>query len=183
MIPRLIIVEGPDNCGKSTLAKAIATRFNATYWRMTSGTGLCEHDAMRLYQLNALDNAEINIKAGRTVVFDRHWPSDQVYGTILHGRPSLSDLDLAFVLEKCESLNVIYINCWRANAIEEHAKAKDPDHPYEDEQYAQVVSGYEQLFQLDSLGQGLPVVPYYLDGFIAQPTLLDAFLQGLTVTQ
>jgi thymidylate kinase len=178
MIPRLFIIEGPDNCGKSTLAQAIANRFNAVYWRLTSGQGLCEHAAMRLYQSNALDNAEVNIKAGRSVVLDRHWPSDQVYGTVLRGKPSIDGELLAAVELQCRSMNVVYINCWRDNATLEHAKQKDPDHPYEDEVYTKVVDGYQELF--DELGKKAMVVPYYLDSFIKQENLLPAFLEGLS---
>lgn len=178
MIPRLFIVEGPDNCGKSTLAKAIATNLGATYWRMTSGQGLSEHDAMRLYQLNALDNAKINIAAGRSVVFDRHWPSDQVYGAILRGRPSLLPTDLRLVELECKSLSVVYISCCRDNAVEEHAKEKDPDHPYDDSVYEQIVERYDELFS-ELTASGAKVVDYYLDAFIKQESLLPAFLEGL----
>lgn len=178
MIPRLFIVEGPDNCGKSTLAQAMATSLGATYWRMTSGQGLCEHDAMQLYQLNALDNAKINIQSGRSVVFDRHWPSDQVYGTILRGRPSLSSMDRGIVEIDCEALSVVYINCYRNNAVEEHAKAKDPDHPYDDKVYTDVCLGYQALFD-DLNSKGARVIDYYLDAFLQQESLLPAFLEGL----
>lgn len=178
MIPRLFIVEGPDNCGKSTLSEYIATRFNAVYWRLTSGQGLCEHDAMRLYQANALDNAKVNIDLRRSVVLDRHWPSDQVYGKILRGRPSISGELLSAVKQQCRGMNVIYINCWRDNAVMEHAKQKDPDHPYEDEVYAKVVASYQEFFA--ELEKTETVVPYYLDSFLKQKTLLPAFLEGLS---
>lgn len=174
MTPRLIIVEGPDNCGKSTLAQAIALSLGGVYWRMTSGQGLSEHTAMALYQRNALDNAEINIKAGKVVVFDRHWPSDQVYGTVLRGQPSCDSLQM---YSRCKQMHTIYINCIRDNAIEEHEQAKDPDHPYDSEVYEAIIKGYEDLF-LD-LEQSAPVVPYHLDLFIKQPTLLPAFYEGL----
>jgi thymidylate kinase len=172
MKPRLIICEGADNCGKSTLAKAIANNLNGVYWRLTSGPGLSEHDAMALYQRNALDNAAVNIDLGRTVVLDRHWPSDQVYGTILRGRPST---DALLMEENCDSFDPIYIHCYRYNAVEEHAKCKDPDHPYEDSTYAKVVAAYDRFF--DGLGRRQVVVGYPLDNFIDKPGQLDAFIQ------
>ena len=174
MKPRLIICEGPDNCGKSTLAKKIARHYGGVYWRLTSGPGLNEHAAMALYQKNALDNAEVNITAGKVVVLDRHWPSDQVYGSILRGHPSCA----GHVMEQqCEELDAIYIYTHRHNAVEEHAKTKDPDHPYDDSVFAQVVKTYD-VFMAD-LQQRQPVIGYYLDNFIGRPEQLDAFIQGL----
>ena len=174
MKPRLIICEGPDNCGKSTLARAIAYRYNAVYWRLTSGKGLSEHDAMALYQQNALDNAEINIEQGRVVVLDRHWPSDQVYGPILRGRPSLA---WEPVEKRCQDLNALYIHCFRSNAVAEHAKRKDPDHPYEDEIYQRVVTQYDLFFS--ALRERQPVIGYYLDNFLDRPSQLSPFVEGL----
>jgi hypothetical protein len=137
--PRLIIVEGPDNCGKSTLAKQIAAVTGYAYWRLTSGPGLSEHKAMELYQSNALDNVSDNLDNSRGVVLDRHWPSDLVYGTVLRGTPSCNPERMRI---RCENLGARYILCSRSNAIEEHASAKDPDHPYDDEIYASIVKGY-----------------------------------------
>lgn len=176
MKPRLIICEGPDNCGKSTLAKRIAEHFHGVYWRLTSGKGLSEHDAMRLYQQNALDNAEINIREmRRVVVLDRHWPSDQVYGPVLRGRPSCSGIEME---ARCATLDAVYIYCHRKNMVEEHAKSKDPDHPYEDSVYEQVVLGYDNFFH--GLQQRRDVIGYYLNNFINREEQLKMFFEGLT---
>jgi thymidylate kinase len=174
MKPRLIICEGPDNCGKSTLAKKIARYYNGVYWRLTSGKGLSEHDAMALYQKNALDNAEVNITAGKIVVLDRHWPSDQVYGTILREHPSCAGHAME---QQCEELDAIYIYCYRNNAVTEHAKDKDPDHPYEDDIFASVVAAYDSF--MADLQTRQPVIGYYLDNFIDRPEQVDSFIQGL----
>jgi len=176
MKARLIIVEGPDNCGKSTLAREMAKRIGCAYWRLTSGPGLCEHEAMALYQRNALDNAKVNIQNGMTVIMDRHWPSDVVYGTVLRGRPSV---DARVMEQLCEELDTIYIHCYRNNAVREHAKAKDPDHPYEDEDYVKIISGYDKLFYDMSVRSDRVVIGYYLDNFINRPEQLDAFISGI----
>jgi hypothetical protein len=173
MRARLIIVEGADNCGKSTLARAIAKRLRCPYWRLTSGPGLSEHAAMRLYQLNALDNAAVNISHGLPVVLDRHWVSDVVYGTILRGEPSTDPL----VMEtRCEELDAVYIHCQRHDAIAHHAKNKDPDHPYDDDIYARVYASYVHMFR--QLDQWHEVIGYQLDNFIDRPNQLTAFIEG-----
>ena len=174
MKPRLIICEGADNCGKSTLAKKLAEAFHGIYWRLTSGPGLSEHEAMALYQRNALDNAQVNIRLGRVVVLDRHWPSDQVYGPILRGRPSCDGMVME---DLCEQLDAIYIYCYRANAVAEQAKHKDPDHPYEDGVYQRVLDGCEEFFE--RLRTTQQVVGYPLDNFIDRPEQTRAFIEGL----
>jgi len=180
MRPKIIIVEGPDNCGKTTLAKSIAYRLNATYWHMTAGKGLVDHDAMALYQLNAIHNAIVNVEQGRTIVFDRLWPSDVVYGTALRGRPS-TPVDQFIELLKPHA---VYIFCMRANAIEEHAKNQDPDHPYDPSVYASIYDGYMRL--LSKFEKEHPnVLTYWLDNFISNQKIdrsgqVNAFIYGLS---
>lgn len=174
MIPKLIILEGADNCGKTTLATAIAKYYRAVYWRLTAGPGLCEHQAMSLYQSNALDNAEVNIANGLPVVIDRHWPSDAVYGPVLRDGPST---DLKRMEKRCAKMDAVYIYCYRDNATKEHAKSKDPDHPYADDVYDQVLEGYEELFT--DLAQRRTVISYYLNNFIDRPGQMNAFIEGL----
>lgn len=177
MIPKIFIVEGPDNCGKSTLAKEIAKRVGGNYWHMTSGPGLDDHRAMSRYQLDALKNAEINLELGNTTVFDRHWPSDQVYGLELRDRPSL---DFDQMMMESMRLRIVFVFCHRHNAVKEHEKNQDPDHPYDSESYARIVDGYRDLHRLMEVEiPDARVVGYHLDNFIGRPSQLDAFITGL----
>lgn len=176
MTPRIIIVEGPDNCGKSTLAKELATRFNANYWHMTSGPGLCEHGAMELYQRDAFKNALVNLEMGHTTVFDRHWPSDQVYGPILRG---IASMEMDYWIEECQANEVVIIFCDRNNAQEEHEKNRDPDHPYGARIYQEVLDGYRDLCELLQSTTNIKIIEYPLDNFMDRDSQLDAFMEGL----
>lgn len=172
-LSKFIILEGPDNCGKTTLAKWLAKELNAVYWKLTCSPALSEHQAMADYQANALDNIKINLNMGRTVVVDRFWPSDRVYGPVFRDHPSLPER----YEEECRNLNANYIYCTRNNMVAEHAKAKDPAHAYPDEAFAEVVRGYEILF--DELSHTDPVFTYNLDtaislGFCATKNSLQA---------
>lgn len=176
MTARIIIVEGPDNCGKTTLAKAIAFRLNGNYWHMTSGPGLQEHDAMELYQKDAFKNAVVNLEMGHTTVFDRHFPSDQVYGPVLRGRASM---EIDKWIDESKAYDVLFIFCDRIDAVAKHEANQDPDHPYDSERYAALVQGYRNIRK--AMEEALPgqVIGYNLDNFIDREDQLNAFINGL----
>lgn len=141
--PKLIIVEGPDCCGKSTLSQALAETLRAVYWHFTS-TKLLAH-ANTDYMVNGLENAVSNLELGRNVVFDRFWPSEHCYRPVF--RP-----DFPFdtrVREMCRDLDCIYIFCKDSKdmetAVNRHARHQDPEHPYDDVSYGQVYGNYLQL--------------------------------------
>lgn len=178
MTPRIIIIEGPDNCGKSTLAKQIADRYNANYWHMTSGPGLEQKEAMSLYQRDALKNALVNLDSGRSTVFDRHWISDQVYGLELRNGPALPFEEM---LQWSLKNDVLFIFCYREDAVQAHAQEKDPDHPYDDGVYAKLVEGYDAIRHV--LGDYLPennIIGYCLDNFLEKPDQTKSFIEGLS---
>src|SRR6266550_1572619 len=87
MNTRFIIVEGPDSSGKTTLAKFLAERTQSLYWH-SSGNKIL-HSVMPIYHLTMLDSIEENLKMGRSVMLDRSWPSEFIYGREF--RPQLVD--------------------------------------------------------------------------------------------
>lgn len=176
MKPSIIIVEGPDNCGKTHLSKALANRFNANYWHMTSGPGLDDHRAMARYQLDAWSNAKENLRNGRTTVFDRFWPSDQVYGSILRDRPSL---DFKMMIELSIETGALFIFCDRYKADEHYLTNVDQDHPYDVGVYNQLVAGYRDL--AERIDHYCEVIGYQLDNFIERDGQLNAFFEGLNM--
>ena len=160
--PKLIIVEGPDCCGKSTLAKAIARSLNATYWHITNTPLLAP--ATVDYMTNGLANAKANLNLGRHVVFDRFWPSEVCYGPVL--RPDTNAVENGSILQELtRHLDPIYIFCKDVDgvgtAIARHNKNKNADHPYRDEVYGQIYLNYLQLRVM--LGDNVQVMSYYFD--------------------
>lgn len=110
---KLIIVEGVDSTGKSTLARKLAVELNACYHHASGHKSL--HPAMFEHHKNILDCAEINLANGHNVVLDRHWPSELCYGSIL--RPHMAHLyDFNKMIDRLRALNhggnvVRYIYC------------------------------------------------------------------------
>lgn len=89
----LIIVEGPDCTGKTTLCNYLMRTclpqpvyLHATY--PYEGT-----DDVRVYHLNLLERA-IRLSEKTLVILDRLWPSELIYGTIYRGGPQYPGYEL-----------------------------------------------------------------------------------------
>lgn len=137
--PKLIILEGPDGAGKSTLGRVLAKHFGGMFFHCTATKTLIP--AMRDYQLNVLENVYENIAFGRTVVLDRFWPSEMIYGGVL--RPDNPHGFLWKELEEaCNKLDAFYVICNCESALARHKETKDPAHPYEDSIYAKIHREY-----------------------------------------
>ena len=95
------ILEGPDACGKTTLAHAIISKFGGRYIHLTFEDHLVE------LQWSALVEAANN--PGITII-DRHWVSEQVYGSVYRNSVS-TDPHAPWQINMFEQLEGIYIFC------------------------------------------------------------------------
>lgn len=75
----IIILDGPDGCGKTTLAKHLEEKYGAYYMHLTWSEKLNER--MFDYMAEALLHAE-RIAKNKLVVIDRHMLSELVYATV-----------------------------------------------------------------------------------------------------
>ena len=76
----LIIVDGCDGTGKTTLAQAICNRYNGVYMHNTYRW----KDKMYLYHTAALHRA-LKLSKTRLVVIDRLWMSEAIYAEVYRG--------------------------------------------------------------------------------------------------
>lgn len=74
----IVIVEGPDHCGKTTLCNYLIRKHNAMYLHATYPI---PNGDVFAYHLNLLMKA-IRVSQNRLVLIDRLWPSEVVYGNI-----------------------------------------------------------------------------------------------------
>ena len=78
----IILLEGSDGTGKTTLAKAICKKLNAHYIHATYRF----KDKMFTYHTALLNRAvKLIIKTNRPVVIDRLWASEAVYAEVFRG--------------------------------------------------------------------------------------------------
>ncbi len=137
----LIIVEGPDCVGKTTLAKYICKTLPAIYVKCPSA--MKGPEAPRHFDC-VLDTAKFNIANGHTVVVDRLWPSEVIYSTAC-GRDQWGEALVKHFDDRVGLLNGLYVLCERSDVIEAHAKERDEDHPYGPQTFLKILEGYATL--------------------------------------
>lgn len=146
MRPQIIILEGADCTGKSTLMNVLQKVYACPAWHMTCTPALAK--AMRDYQVNAVQNAIRNLGTYKDIfIFDRLWPSEMVYGPIL--RPEMDSFKETSdqIRHMMSPFRVLYIFCMTPAATDLHEKNKDPSHPYDAEVHQRVCDGYMDLYK------------------------------------
>lgn len=140
---KLYIVEGPDCSGKTSLCMGISHIMGAAY--MHASGDKCFHTCMLQYHMSIIRSAKKTLQNGISVVLDRLWPSEYVYGQVL--RPSVSErfYDFPQIFEALKDLDVTYIFCGDDEVIERHRQQRDDDHPYSDSQFQVIVDAYKML--------------------------------------
>lgn len=171
MSPRgIIVVEGGDCAGKTTLARHLVERYGARYlhstvrkdiWRWHSG-------ALRL---------AARLADSQLVVLDRHWLSEQVYGQVFRGAPGydLGARCLDRVLQRFGAVTVLCVPSDLQWQEKTHAKrAGDGGERFASvraiaTRYADLLSGnlahagetyLDQLIQFGAFGQRPDVLRY-----------------------
>jgi nicotinamide riboside kinase len=123
----IIVLEGPDCTGKSTLAKAIVEKFNGTYIHATWSKDLDR--VMWEYHLELVDRA-VRESKDRVVVIDRLWLSEAIYGRIYRGGSKIPHEGrmLDRILRAYGTLNIVCLPqtpLHGAQAIADSAKKRD----------------------------------------------------------
>ena len=100
----IIILEGPDGVGKTTLANT----FKEIYKKKVYYMHLRVHKNMKLWHTASARLAIRKHNGGRLVMMDRHWPSEQWYSYIFREGPSYDPTDLYYDLKE---ISTKYIWC------------------------------------------------------------------------
>lgn len=140
--PRLIIVEGPDATGKTSLAKFIARELDGIYMHASGKKSLWT--GMMDYHLNMVENAEWNmLNMRRSVVFDRHWPSEWAYGQVLRPHVSNTVYDFTKMRLTLRKFMPTYIFCESHTSFKRQLESHDQaDHRYGSAEYSMIYGEY-----------------------------------------
>lgn len=141
----IICLEGPDASGKSTLAETLRVNHGA----VVIHAGRRWLDKMWLYH-NAILNRAIDLafNQNRLVVLDRHWPSEQVYGSVFRNggvKPRLGRL-FDRMLRRFEAQYVMCLPSNPSEYLDHYRHDIDPDHPYDGVSISKVYWGYHQIW-------------------------------------
>lgn len=137
----VIVVEGPDCSGKSTLCNQLAELSGGKVIHMTYRfkNNMFEYNTAVLRQTAKLSKEKL-------VILDRSYLSEIVYAKVFRngGRWPLID---RFIEPVLASLNYMGIYCDPYDGdiekqVSAHSAAQDPDHPYNDSNYRKVVETY-----------------------------------------
>jgi hypothetical protein len=161
----LIVLDGPDAAGKSTLAAKFKELHEARVIHLTYRF----KDRMFTYQTAALRLA-LRLAETQLVVIDRHWPSECVYGSVFRDGSAWGQAGRFYdrVLLKHAAIHVLCLPESVDAAVEAHRANLDPDHPYDDANFRKVVQrymhfGYGYSSTADMVGA--PRVPDYAHDF------------------
>jgi len=104
-IPRgVIVLEGPDACGKTTLSKTILERHGGRYIHLRY-----QKDKTQLYNFGALRRA-LRFCQDQLVVIDRHWLSEEIYSAV-YRNGDCDDGGARFSYGVLKALGAVYVMC------------------------------------------------------------------------
>lgn len=159
MMRKIIVLEGADSSGKTTLAKAIMERPGRHhYLHGLPYVGWVE-DAHR----GMLNAALRHAADGDTVVIDRHWVSEFIYGPLFRNRVAYDD-ETARRFDRLIRAHGIYILCVPGNS-QRHEERFQEQHKAKLEMFA-TMTNVAEMFRRVSTGYMHHVGTGYLANYI-----------------
>jgi adenylate kinase family enzyme len=119
MVTGLIVLEGPDGVGKTTLGKYLVEKYDAFYMHCSYHSSINMYSMMRAVISEASRRAETQL-----VIIDRFWPSEDIYGVIHRKKSSLGHM--ARVLDRLvQRLGGIYIVLQPGYSVDMHHRFQE----------------------------------------------------------
>lgn len=100
---KILIFDGPDGVGKTTLINYIKKKYNNSYYMH-----LRVHKNMKLWHTASARYAIRKKLEGKLVLLDRHWPSEQCYAYIYRNGPSYNP---RFLYNRLKDQKTFYVWC------------------------------------------------------------------------
>lgn len=152
----IIILEGPDGSGKTTLANKLAQQTGYTLLHRSQPK--TEEDKKRM-----MDEYMQVIKSGKSCIFDRCWYSEMVYGPVMRDASVISYPQMFELERRLLKNGAIIIHCtgplttlWR------RCQTRGEDYIVDKKTFDQIYYGYYDL--LHTVPHLVPVVTYEYQG-------------------
>ena len=148
----IIIIEGPDGAGKTTLANLISKQTGYQLLHRTQPKN--EEDKKRM-----MDEYIQVLKAGKNVIMDRAWYSELVYGPVMRDASVLTYPQM-YELEKLAAKNgAIVIYCTAPEAtLWKRCMRRGEDYITKRETFHEICTGFNELMY--GVPHMIPVVTY-----------------------
>lgn len=147
----IYIIEGPDGSGKSYLARKLAKQLNLPMiHREKPETQEDKDNMMRSY-------IEV-IKKGKSVVYDRAWYSEMVYGDVMRDASVISYPQMYELEKLLAKKGAMLIYCMgNPSKLWERAQERGEDYIKMAQEYLQICAGYDVLMNVPHY---IPVLKY-----------------------
>lgn len=142
----MIILEGADGTGKTTLANALARKLNG----MVLHAGFDKRWDIRQYHSAIITSAYFYENAGCPTIIDRWAVSEEVYGRVFRGGAAYDTASL--VKDAVLSYDPILIYCRNDKAAENHKKnMAEREEMYDD--MTEVAKVFDEVLQSNKYGR------------------------------
>ena len=147
----IIIIEGPDGSGKTTLANTISRQ---TGYPVIHRSQPKTEEEKKLMMQEYVDT----IKRGTNAIFDRCWYSEMVYGPIMRDASVISYPEMYELERMLAKHGAIVIHCTdKPEVLWRRATRRGEDYITNVDTHVDICKGFEQLFSVPHL---IPVVKY-----------------------
>ena len=147
----IIIIEGPDGSGKTTLANKLSKQTGYPVVHRSAPKSDEEKAAM----MNMYKQA---IKESKNIIFDRCWYSEMAYGPIMRDASVISFPEM-YELEKllCKKGGLIIYCTDKPDVLWKRCQERGEDYITDISTHTKICEGYDELMNVPHL---IPVVKY-----------------------
>lgn len=147
----IIIIEGPDGSGKTTLAEKLSRQTGYPVVHRSQPKTEEEKKQMLASYLGA-------IETGKNIIFDRCWYSEMVYGPVMRDESVISYPEMYFIEEKLTKHGALIIYCTdKPKTLWRRATKRGEDYITDFDTFEQICLNFDVLMSVPHL---VPVVKY-----------------------
>jgi thymidylate kinase len=176
----LIVLEGADGCGKSYLALELMRQMPKSHYVHATYRF---KKAMTLYHTAIIEQNIARLRAGGTVIIDRWWPSEMMYGKVYRNQHEPLE-NLRMIHRLGLRHGATYVLCHRGSResqMEEFAKlkAKRVEMYEADARIGFLHDGYQNLWDVSSRGQEARWIKYNVDSAMVRRSYFEFMVKTI----